>query len=229
MIAATAIGPMPETVSAEAAARCPARHASSLRNVDGMRMPANRFLGNRPAAATRPSATMTTPLNPNFTAPDTHVTLQREVSRNSHSRCLAAQPPKGPPNDAHAICTAWNWGEFRPTLRSSTPNLYAHGSRTDRARIAHGSRTDRARIAHGSRTDRARIAHGSRRAQRGIMGHCPSARPVDLCSNRVKVRFSINSSSANCPQIGKACDIDSIKNFYGSSVLGDLLGGCRAE
>jgi len=61
---ATTTGPKPAVVSAEAAARCPARHASSLRIVDGMRIPAKMFLGNRPVAAICPSATTITPPNP---------------------------------------------------------------------------------------------------------------------------------------------------------------------
>lgn len=68
---ATTIGPKPAVVNAEAAARCPARHASSLRSVDGMRIPAKMFLGNRPVAAIRPSTTTITPPSPDRIAFDT--------------------------------------------------------------------------------------------------------------------------------------------------------------
>ena len=67
---ATTTGPKPAVVSAEAAARCPARHASSLRIVDGMRIPAKMFLGKRPFAAIRPSTRTITPPNPNRIAFD---------------------------------------------------------------------------------------------------------------------------------------------------------------
>ncbi len=60
--AATTTGPSPATVNAVDAARCPASHASSVRRVDGIRIPAKRFLGNRPAAAIRPTTIMITPL-----------------------------------------------------------------------------------------------------------------------------------------------------------------------
>lgn len=62
--AASPIWPSPATVSADAAARCPAIHASSLRIVEGMRMPANTFLGSRSAAARRPTPAKIKPLKP---------------------------------------------------------------------------------------------------------------------------------------------------------------------
>ncbi len=74
---ATTTGPKPAAVNAEAAARCPARQASSLRNVDGRRIPAKRFLGNRPVAAMRPSPTTTTPPNPNRIAFNTSARLRQ--------------------------------------------------------------------------------------------------------------------------------------------------------
>jgi hypothetical protein len=69
-ITAIATGPTPAAVSAEAAARCPALHASSLRIVDGIRIPAKGFLGNFPIAAMRPSAINVAPANPVLVAPD---------------------------------------------------------------------------------------------------------------------------------------------------------------
>lgn len=72
---ATTTGPAPATVNAEAAARCPASHASSLRIVDGMRIPARRFLGNRPAAAIRPSAITIAPPIASRTAFIMHISL----------------------------------------------------------------------------------------------------------------------------------------------------------
>ena len=74
-MSAAANGPRPAVVKAAAAARCPASHASSLRIVDGMRMPAKRFLRNRPAAAIRPSTTTMTPPNPDLVALTMHLTL----------------------------------------------------------------------------------------------------------------------------------------------------------
>jgi len=74
---ATTTGPKPAAVNAEAAARCPARQASSLRNVDGRRIPAKRFLGNRSVAAMRPSPTTTTPPNPNRIAFNTSARLRQ--------------------------------------------------------------------------------------------------------------------------------------------------------
>lgn len=75
-MAATTIGPKPATVNAEAAAWCPARHASSLRIVDGIRIPPKMFLGNRPVAAIRPNPTTIAPPTPNLIAPLTHVRLR---------------------------------------------------------------------------------------------------------------------------------------------------------
>lgn len=61
---AAATGPAPAMVSAEAPDRCPACQASSLRIVDGMRIPTNMLRGSLPAPASRPTAITTTPPNP---------------------------------------------------------------------------------------------------------------------------------------------------------------------